>query len=161
LQQFLRDVETNGWIVKESKLLSTNLPAYFLPQEGRFQYGRERMAVPHERPNKALSAHAMTRVNAWLMVRRRAEDAGITGRNHAMTRVNAWLMVRRRAEDAGIAGRNGCHTIRATGIIAYLKNGGTINRAQELAGNTNLKTIALDDRRDDEISVEEVERIGI
>jgi integrase/recombinase XerD len=78
---------------------------------------------------------------------------------HAMTRVDAWLMVRRRAKDAGIAGQIGCHTFRATGITAYLKNGGTIDRAQKLAGHASSKTTALYDRRDDEISVEEVERI--
>ena len=80
---------------------------------------------------------------------------------HAMTRIDAWLMVRRRAKDAGIAGRVGCHTFRATGITAYLKNGGTIDRAQKLAGHASSKTTALYDRRDDELSVEEVERIII
>lgn len=80
---------------------------------------------------------------------------------HAMTRVDAWLMVRRRAKDAGISGRIGCHTFRATGITAYLKNGGTIDRAQKLAGHASSKTTALYDRRDDEISIEEVERITI
>jgi integrase/recombinase XerD len=80
---------------------------------------------------------------------------------HAMTRVDAWLMVRRGCEDAGIGGRIGCHTFRATGITAYLKNGGTIDRAQKLAGHASSKTTALYDRRDDEISVEEVERITI
>jgi integrase/recombinase XerD len=80
---------------------------------------------------------------------------------HAMTRVDAWLMVRRRAEKAGIGGHIGCHTFRATGITAYLKNGGTIDRAQKLAGHASSRTTALYDRRDDEISVEEVERIVI
>jgi integrase/recombinase XerD len=58
-----------------------------------------------------------------------------------------------------IAGRIGCHTFRATGITAYLKNGSTIDRAQKLAGHASSKTMALYDRRDDEISLEEVERI--
>jgi site-specific recombinase XerD len=79
----------------------------------------------------------------------------------AMTRIDAWLMVRRRTKDAGIAGRIGCHTFRATGITAYLKNGGTIDRAQKLAGHASSKTTALYDRSDDEISLEEVERIVI
>lgn len=80
---------------------------------------------------------------------------------HAMTRVDAWLMVRRRAQDAGLAGRIGCHSFRATGITAYLKNGGALDRAQKLAGHASSKTTALYDRREDEISVEEVERIII
>lgn len=81
--------------------------------------------------------------------------------NNPMTRIDAYLMVRRRAEDAGITGRISCHTFRATGITAYLKNGGTLDRAQKLAGHASSKTTALYDRRDDEISVEEVERIAI
>jgi integrase/recombinase XerD len=80
---------------------------------------------------------------------------------HAMTRTDAWLMVRRRAAAAGIAGRISCHTFRATGITAYLKNGGTLDQAQKLAGHASSKTTALYDRRDDEISVEEIERIVI
>jgi integrase len=70
-------------------------------------------------------------------------------------------MIRRRSADAGIAGPICCHTFRATGITAYLKNGGTLDRAQKLAGHASSKTTALYDRRDDEISAEEVERIAI
>ena len=80
---------------------------------------------------------------------------------HAMTRTDAWLMVRRRAAAAGISARINCHTFRATGITAYLKNGGALDRAQKLAGHASSKTTALYDRRDDEISVEEIERIVI
>jgi len=80
---------------------------------------------------------------------------------HAMTRVDAWLMVRRRVEDAGIGGRIGCHTFRATGITDYLTNGGRIEVAQRMAGHSNAKTTGLYDRRSDDISVGEVERIGI
>jgi hypothetical protein len=38
-------------------------------------------------------------------------------------------MIRRRAAAAGIAIKLGNHSFRATGITAYLKNGGTLEHA--------------------------------
>jgi site-specific recombinase XerD len=78
-----------------------------------------------------------------------------------MTRKDVWCMVRRRAADAGIETAIGCHTFRATGITDYLTNGGRIEVAQRMAGHSNAKTTGLYDRRNDDVSVGEVERIGI
>jgi integrase/recombinase XerD len=50
---------------------------------------------------------------------------------------------------------------RATGITDYRTNGGRIEVAQKMAGHANAKTTVLYDRRNDDISVGEVERIGI
>jgi integrase/recombinase XerD len=47
-----------------------------------------------------------------------------------MTQPNAWRMIRRRAAAAGIAAEIVCHTFRATGITAYLSNGGALEHAQ-------------------------------
>jgi len=47
------------------------------------------------------------------------------------------------------------------GITDYLTNGGCIEVAQRMAGHSNAKTTRLYDRRNDDISVGEVERIGI
>ncbi len=58
----------------------------------------------------------------------------------AMSRIDVWYMVRRRAADAGIETAIGCHTFRATGITDYLTNGGRIEVAQEMAGHSNAKT---------------------
>jgi integrase len=55
----------------------------------------------------------------------------------------------------------GCHTFRATGITDYLINGGRIEVAQRMAGHPNARATGLYDRRNDDISVGEVERIGI
>jgi site-specific recombinase XerD len=79
----------------------------------------------------------------------------------AMSRTDVWSMVRRRAVDAGIETAIGCHSFRATGITDYLTNGGRIEVAQRMAGHSNAKTTGLYDRRNDDISVGEVERIGI
>jgi integrase/recombinase XerD len=70
-------------------------------------------------------------------------------------------MIQRRAFEAGIQTEIGCHTFRATGITDYLKNGGRIEVAQQMANHANAKTTGLYDRRNDEISVGQVERIGI
>ena len=88
---------------------------------------------------------------------------GKTGQlsDRPMRREDAWRMVRRRASDAGIETAIGCHTFRATGITDYLTNGGRIEVAQRMAGHSNAKTTGLYDRRNDDISIGEVERIGI
>ena len=88
---------------------------------------------------------------------------GKTGKlsDRPMLRGDVWNMVRRRASDAGIETAIGCHTFRATGITDYLTNGGRTEVAQPMAGHSNAKTTGLYDRRNDDISVGEVERIGI
>jgi site-specific recombinase XerD len=78
-----------------------------------------------------------------------------------MTRIDAWRIVQRRAADAGITKKIGNHSFRATGITDYLTNGGRIEVARRMAGHANAKTTGLYDRRNDDISVSEVERVGI
>jgi integrase len=73
----------------------------------------------------------------------------------------AYTMIRRRAEAAGIATKIGNHTFRATGITAYLKNGGTLEKAAAMANHASTRTTQLYDRRRDEISLDEVERIRV
>jgi integrase/recombinase XerD len=70
-------------------------------------------------------------------------------------------MVKRRARAAGIPDRIGCHTWRATGITSYLLGGGTLERAQQIAAHSSAKTTKLYDRRNDEITLDEIERIVI
>src|SRR5580692_7906575 len=53
------------------------------------------------------------------------------------------------------------HTFRATGITAYLKNKGTLEHAQTLANHASPRATKLYDRRSDEISLDEVEKIRI
>jgi integrase/recombinase XerD len=75
---------------------------------------------------------------------------------------NVHTMIRRRAEAAGIrTPRLGCHTLRATGITAYMKNGGRLEVAQEIAAHESPRTTKLYDRSADEISLDEVEKIAI
>lgn len=74
---------------------------------------------------------------------------------------NAFQMVRRRARQAGIATAIGNHTFRATGITAYLKNGGTLEKAAAMANHASTRTTQLYDRRHDEVTLDEVERVLI
>jgi hypothetical protein len=65
-----------------------------------------------------------------------------TGRLSAtpLPQANAHAMVRRRASAAGIATAIGNHTFRATGITAYLKNGGTLENAAAMANHASTRT---------------------
>jgi integrase/recombinase XerD len=53
------------------------------------------------------------------------------------------------------------HTFRATGITAYLENGGSIEHAQQIANHESPKTTKLYDRTSDQITLDEVEKIMI
>ncbi len=78
-----------------------------------------------------------------------------------MGQADAWRMVRRRAVAAGIAAPIGCHTFRATGITAYLLNGGTLEHAQAMAAHESPRTTKLYDRTRERLTREEVERIRL
>jgi site-specific recombinase XerD len=84
-----------------------------------------------------------------------------TGQAPPMWQQDAYRMIQRRAAAAGIKTRIGNHTFRATGITAYLKNKGTLEHAQTLANHASPRTTKLYDRRSDEISLDEVEKISI
>jgi site-specific recombinase XerD len=79
----------------------------------------------------------------------------------AMSRFDAYKMIQRRAEDAGILSKIACHTFRATGITEYMRNGGTIEHAQQIAAHESPRTTKLYDRTSDAISLDEIERIVI
>ncbi|MBK5956683.1 integrase [Rhodoplanes elegans] len=78
-----------------------------------------------------------------------------------LPQANAYAMIRRRAAAAEIETKIGNHTFRATGITAYLKNGGTLERAAAMANHASTRTTQLYDRRRDELTLDEVERILI
>lgn len=78
-----------------------------------------------------------------------------------MQQPDAWRMIRRRALAAGIETKIGCHTFRATGITEYLRNGGKLEVAQQMANHESARTTGLYDRRNDQVSLDEIERILI
>ena len=78
-----------------------------------------------------------------------------------LPQANAYAMIGRRAAAAGIATKLGNHSFRATGITAYLKNGGTLEKAARMANHARPRTTQLYDRRAADISLDEVERIRV
>jgi site-specific recombinase XerD len=78
-----------------------------------------------------------------------------------LPQANAWAMIDRRRRAAGIETRIGNHSFRATGITAYLKNGGTLEKAAAMANHSSTRTTQLYDRRRDELTLDEIERIAI
>jgi site-specific recombinase XerD len=78
-----------------------------------------------------------------------------------MTQPDAWRMIRRRAVAAGIHAPIGNHSFRATGITAYLSNGGALEHAQEMAAHESPRTTKLYDRTKERLTQDEVERIRL
>ena len=78
-----------------------------------------------------------------------------------MHRTDVLRMIQRRAKDAGIATPVTCHTFRATGITAYLDNGGPLEKAQMMATHESPSTTKLYDLTSDQITLDEGERIVI
>lgn len=78
-----------------------------------------------------------------------------------LPQANAYAMIQRRAVAAGISTAVCNHTFRATGITAYLKNGGTLEKAANIANHSSTRTTQLYDRRSDDVSLDEIERILI
>jgi integrase/recombinase XerD len=71
------------------------------------------------------------------------------------------LLEIKRADQVDVLPGIGNHTFLATGITAYLKNSGKLEVAQQIANHESPRTPKLYDRRTDEISPDEVERIAI
>jgi integrase len=145
--------------------------------EDYFIQGRRGWVRLHEKGGKSHDVPANHNLDAYLeayiegaglqaepkgLLFRSAEwrpDAPLTER--PMSQSDAYRMIRRRADDAGIKTKIGNHTFRATGITAYLKNGGRLEVAQQIAAHESSRTTGLYDRRGDDVSLDEVERIAI
>lgn len=143
--------------------------------EDYYQNGKRWWVRLHEKGGKRheVPAHhnAEAYIDAYL------EAAGIAGQKRSplfrtinksrqltespMYRSDVLRMIKRRAEAAKLPASTCCHTFRATGITAYLENGGTIENAQAIAAHESPRTTKLYDRTKDEITLDEVERILI
>ena len=79
----------------------------------------------------------------------------------AMSRQTAIKMIKRRALAAGLPAEICNHTLRGTGITEYLRNGGELETAAKIAGHESTRTTQLYDRTDNELSLDQIERIHI
>jgi site-specific recombinase XerD len=88
---------------------------------------------------------------------------GRTGQltERAMSQADVCRMIRRHAEGIALRTEIGCHSFRATDITEYLRNGGKLEVAQQMANHESARTTGLYDRRNDQVSLDEVERIVI
>jgi site-specific recombinase XerD len=143
--------------------------------EDYFRQGKRWWFRLHEKGGKRheVPAHhkAEAHVDAWV------ERAGIEewpklplfrtfGRDgmvtvHPLHENDVLRMIKKRAAAADLPTTIGCHTFRATGITAYLENGGTIEKAQQIAAHASPRTTKLYDRTSDTVTLEEIERIAI
>ena len=126
--------------------------------------GGKRHDVPaHHRAAEALDAYleAAGLEDGRAALFQSADRVGdrLTGRS--LTRRVVLATIKRRAATAGLPPSTCCHTFRATGITAYLSNGGTLEHAQQIAGHASPKTTKLYDRTADTVTVDEIERIVI
>ena len=97
--------------------------------------------------------------NGWLFRTTEGQSGWLTER--PMSQPDVYRMIRRRATDAGIETKICCYTFRATGITEYLRNGGKLEVAQQMTNHESARTTGLYDRRNEQVSLDEVERILI
>lgn len=97
--------------------------------------------------------------NGWLFRSARGRTQQLTER--PLDRVDAWKMVQRRLQDAGIGGGEGygCHSFRATCGTNFLSNGGQLETCQLLMGHADSRTTKLYDRRMLQPTLADIERI--
>jgi integrase/recombinase XerD len=74
---------------------------------------------------------------------------------------DALAMVKRRSRAANLGDRICCHSFRATGITNFLENGGTIEKAQQVAAHESPRTTKLYDRTSNRLTLDEIEKIQI
>jgi integrase/recombinase XerD len=127
--------------------------------------GGKRHEVPaHHKAEEYLDAYISAagiadEKNAPLFRTTRGKTRELT--RHPLTRTDVLRMIQRRAADVKLSTAVCCHSFRATGITAYLENGGTLEHAQQIAAHESPRTTKLYDRTSDEITLDEIERIAI
>lgn len=86
--------------------------------------------------------------------------AGVLSRE-PMDQSDAYRRVRKHGLAAAIDAVIGNHSLRGTGITTYLKNGGALETAQDMANHASISTTQLYDRRSDEVKISDVELVRI
>ena len=127
--------------------------------------GGKRHEVPaHHKAEEYLDAYISAagiaeEKNAPLFRTTRGKTRELT--RHPLARTDVLRMIQRRAADVKLSTAVCCHSFRATGITAYLENGGTLEHAQQIAAHESPRTTKLYDRTSDQITLDEIERIAI
>jgi site-specific recombinase XerD len=122
---------------------------------------RKQIAVHHVLEgymDSYLAASGLSELKGTPLFRTARGKTGVLTENR-MTQPDAWSMLQRRAKKAGITTQICNHSWRATGITVFLENGGAIEMAQYMAGHADPRTTKLYDRRRQQVTRGEVERI--
>lgn len=129
--------EKNGWELEVPVTRKQN------------EYMREYLAIAGHKPGLPLF-RSFTRKRELHVERR-------------LTRNEALAMVKRRARQAEKPewAKLCNHTWRATGITNFLEHGGTVERAAQIAGHRDVKTTKMYDRREEAVTLDDIERIQI
>ncbi len=150
-----------------SAIVSMDVDDYY--QQGE----RRRLRLRVEGENHELPVHheAEAYLNAYLEVARLAVGPSsplwrsLTRTRELserrMSRVDVLRMIKRRSKTSALGDAVSCRTLRASGITAYLLAGGTLERAQAIAGHASIRTTQLYDRTAVAVTVEDIERIRI
>ena len=151
-----------------SAALMVRVDDYFVSGERYWVRLQEKRGRRHEMPvHPVLEEYLDSYIQSW--GRREPATAPLFRANvrsgellsRSMSRNEAYRMIRRRADENGLSCGICCHSFRATGITIYLSNGGTLEKAQAMAGHKSPQTTKLYDRTDDAVTLKEVERIVI
>jgi integrase/recombinase XerD len=103
----------------------------------------------------------MRRWRRWLMGSRPHRRVRLEALSRNSFRSEAYRIIRRRALTAGIAAPVCCHSFCATGITVYLENNGTLETAQKIAAHESPRTTKLYDRTEDQLTLDEIEKISV
>ena len=137
--------------------------------EDYFVQGRRGWVRLHEKGGKLHSLPCHHNLDAYLeqyinaggiadarkgpLFRTAVDRSGKTLTGNGLWQQDAYRMIRRRARAAGIKTEICNHTFRATGITSYLKNGGRLEIAQQMANHESARTTGLYDRRNDDVNL--------
>jgi hypothetical protein len=106
-----------------------------------------RVVGPPKKGNLPTLAPRAWQVQPWASPSRRASDRHPHSELHTVMRRDA----------IGVCNP----TFRGTGITTYLENGGTLEKARQMAAHASTRTTQLCDRREDCVTLDEVVKINI
>ena len=87
----------------------------------------------------------------------RSKDGSVTEKG--MSRFDVLALVKRVAKKAGLSDEVCNHSFRGTSITNFLENDGDLETAAWIADHSSTRTTKLYDRRQQEVSQAEIERI--
>jgi integrase len=153
--------------VANSPLVSFNLEDYY-PQGKRWwlrlheKGGKHHVVVAHHQAAEYLDTYIEAagieedrKGPLFRSVNRRTDRLT----EKAIDRASVFLRIKKRAKRAGLPEAISPHSIRGTGITAYLENNGALEIAQRIAAHSDPRTTKLYDRRSDRIDRSEIEKI--